>query len=129
VIQLIGDDRVLLQGDGLKESFIRIPAGSVEDRVLGSEKGGDAFFELPVNRLRAADEADGRQSVSEIALPFCRCLGDGGMVGQSEVIVGGEHDDVAESFDVDHRSLRRFHQQLAFERAGGSHLIELGLQR
>ena len=129
VIQLVGDDRVLLQGDRLEQAFIRIPARPVKNRVLGTEKPGDALFELAMNRLRAADEADGRQTIAVVALTFLSGFGDGGMVGQAEVVVRSQHDHFADAFDVHHRTLGRFHQQLALERASGGHLIELGLQR
>jgi hypothetical protein len=31
--------------------------------------------------------------------------------------------------DLDDRSLRRFHQQLALQRAGGAHLVQFGGER
>ena len=103
VIQLVGDDRVLLGRDGLEQPFVRVPARAVEDRVLGAEELRDLLLELAVDGLRAADEAHRREAVAVIALRLLRRLDDRRMIGQAEVVVRGEHDHLADPLDVDDR--------------------------
>ena len=57
------------------------------------------------NVLRAADEADAAEAVAVSAQPFTGGRDDGGMVGQAEIIVGAEVDDLA-AVDGDGRALR-----------------------
>ena len=122
MIQLVGDDRVLLLRDRLEQSLVRVPARAVQDRVLGGEEARDALLELAMDGQRAADEAHRGQAVAVIALRFLRRLHDGRVIGQAEVVVRSQHDDFALALDFDHRALRRLHRQLALERAGGGHL-------
>ena len=124
VIELVRDDRVLLEDDRLKQTLVRVPARAVQDRILGAEKFGDALLELTVNRLRAADEAHRGEPVSVVALRFLRGFNDRRVIGESEVVVGGEHDHLPFSLDFHHRALRRFQRQLALQRARFRHFLE-----
>ena len=112
-----------------KSPFVRVPARAVQNRVLGSEEAGDALLELAMNRLRPADEPDRREAVAVVALRLLRRLDDGRMIGEPEVVVRGQHDDLALAFDLDDRALGRLQKQLALQRAGGGHLIELAVFR
>ncbi len=85
-------------------------------------------FELLVDVLGAADEADGGEAVAVVALGLFGRLDDGRVIGEAEVVVRGEHDHLAVAFDVDDGVLRPLELQLALERPGLLHLIELGLE-
>ena len=54
----------------LEEPAVGVEAGGVQDRVFGAQELADLRFELLVDRLRAADEADGREPVAPAIEPF-----------------------------------------------------------
>src|SRR5260221_8464732 len=125
MVPLVRDDGILLLGHGLEESLIGVPAGAVEDRVLGAEEAGDAVLEWAMNGLGPADETHRSEAIAVVALGLLRRLDDDRMIGQAEVVVGSQHDDFALPFDLDDRALGRLQEQLTLQRAGGRHLIEL----
>ena len=63
------------------------------------------LFELLVDGLRAADEAHGGQAVAPVVERLRGGGDDRGMVGQAEVIVGAEVEDVGAAGDADVRLL------------------------
>ena len=63
-------------------------------------------FELLVHVLGAADEADRGQAVAVALQAVVGGRDDVGMVGEAEVVVGAEVDDLA-AVDADGRALRR----------------------
>ena len=69
------------------------------------------------------------ETVAVIALRLLRGLDDDRMIRQPEVIVRGEHDDLAQPLDLDDRSLRPLQQQLTLQRAGSGHLVQFGGER
>src|SRR5262249_47121930 len=100
VVQLVGEDAVLVAEDGLEEPAVGVPAGAVEDGAVLAEEGGDGGLELLVQVLGAADEADAGHAVA-VALEALPGGGDdGGVVGQPEVVVGAEVEDLA-AVDLD----------------------------
>ena len=95
---------VLVAEDRLEQAAVGVPAGAVEDGVVLAEEAGDGRFQLLVQLLRAADEAHRGHAVAVAAQPLVGRLDDGGMVGQTEIIVGAEVDDLAAA-DADVRAL------------------------
>ena len=61
VVQLVGDHRVLLAEEHLEQAAVRVEARRVQDRVLGAEELAQRVFQVLVDLLRPADEADRRE--------------------------------------------------------------------
>ena len=101
VVQGVADDSVLRAKERLEEPAIGIEARSVEDGVLGVEVTGDGLLQLLVQILRAADEA--HRAHAE-AMAIHSCLGrshEAGVVGEPEVVISTEVDDVLSRADLD----------------------------
>src|ERR1019366_9195639 len=94
VVEGVRQEAVLLGEERREEPLVRVPAGHVEDRVLGSEEARDRGLELLVERLRAADEAHRAEAVAPLFERLLRGLHDARVVREAEVVVRGEHEDV-----------------------------------
>ena len=75
-----------------KECFISGEAGAVKNRRLTAHKFGDAPLEFEVDRLCAADEADGGHPESPLIERLPRRLLDRRVIGEAEIVVRGKHD-------------------------------------
>src|SRR6056297_2831826 len=95
VIQRVADDGVLRSQQGLEQPAVGIETGGVEDRVLGPQEVADAAFQLLVHRLGPADEAHRCHAVAVLVDGPAGRGDDLRMVGQPQVVVGAEIDDVA----------------------------------
>lgn len=95
VVEGVGDDGVLGAEDRLEDAAVGVEAGGVEDRVLLAEEGREAGLQLLVHLLRAADEADGRHAVAPAVERRVGGGDDLGVVGQAQVVVGAEVQDLA----------------------------------
>jgi hypothetical protein len=95
VVERVRDDRVALVRQGLEQAAVGVEAGRIEDRVVRPEEPGELLFQLPVHGLRAADEANGSHAVAVAVDGAVGRLPQQGVVGQAEVVVGAEVDDVA----------------------------------
>src|SRR3569832_170228 len=95
MVERIRDDGVVLIQQGLKQAADGIEAGGVEDGVLGSQELAQALFELLVNTLCSADEAHGGHAITEeVDGPVSR-FAHGSMIGEAQIIVRTEVQDVA----------------------------------
>src|SRR5262249_28031280 len=103
------------------------PAGAVEDAVFLAEERRQGRLELLVDLLGAADEADRRQAVAVAAQTLVGGLDDGRVIGQAEVVVGAEVDDVA-TVGADGSALRRLQLALALVQPAGAEVLELRAQ-
>lgn len=128
VIQFIGDDGIIRGEQGLEESAIGIEAGGIEDGIVSSKKGAELFFQLFVGRLRAADKADGRQSVSPFVQSRVRGGDDVGVLRQSQIVVGAHIEHRFTSGHGDARALGGGDHAFAFEQAGVTDFIELRVE-
>jgi hypothetical protein len=70
VVEFVGDDGVFGIEDGFEEASVGVEAGAVEDGVFGAEEFADAVFELGMDGLGAADEADAGEAVAPILRPL-----------------------------------------------------------
>ena len=107
MVQGVGDDGVLGGEERLEHAAVGVEAGRVEDGVIGMEVVRDGFFELFVDVLGAADEADGGHAV---AARVDRLLGGGRearAVGEAEVVVGTEVQGLAAVLEGDFGALGR----------------------
>ena len=107
VVQRVADHGVLFREDRLEQPAIRIEARAIEDRVLGAEEARESPLQLLVDVLRPADEADRRHAVAPAIKCGVRGLHDRGVIGESEVVVRAEVDDLPTRFDADRRALWR----------------------
>src|SRR5262249_52353923 len=127
VVQFIANDGVLVAEQRFEEPAVGVEAGGVEDRVFLAEELRDVGFELLVQVLRAADEADGGEAETVVAQAQMGGLDDRGVVGEAEVVVGAEVDDVA-AVDLDGGILRRLDAALALVEALLLEAVELRAQ-
>ena len=107
VIERVADHRVLLVEQRLEEAAVGVETGRIEDRVVHPEERGEPRFELLVHGLRAADEAHRGHAVT-VAVDRAMCrLAHRRVIGEAQVIVGAEVDEVAPVGQTHHRLLRR----------------------
>ncbi len=105
MVERVGDDRVVLAQDRLEQPAVGVEAGGVEDRVVGAEEAREGVFEVFVQGLGPADEAHRRHA---IAVAIHRLGGrppEAFVVGQAQVVVGTEVDDLGAVVEGDHRIL------------------------
>ena len=128
VVEGVGDDRVVLAEQRLEEPGVGVEAGRVENRVLATEECADPRLELAVDVLRTADEAHRRHAVAALAQHVARRRQHGGMVGQAEVVVGTQVEQLAPVGQRHVRPLRRGDHALLLGQPGLRDLIELALE-
>src|SRR5690606_17811731 len=107
VIEGVADDRVLLVEQGLKQSAVGVEARRVQDGVLGAQKTAQPLLELLVNALCAADETHGRHAVAVTVERQSRRFAHGRMIGESEIVVRAEIDDLLSAGHPNDGLLRR----------------------
>jgi hypothetical protein len=88
VVQLVGDDGVFRAEQGLEQPAVGIERRRVKDRVVGAQKGAERLFELFVDRLRPADEADAGHAVAPFVERLVGGADDFGVVGHAEIVIG-----------------------------------------
>ncbi len=95
VVELVGEDEVVLAEDGADGAGVGGEAGLEDDAGFDVFEGGDLFFELHVDAHGAGDGADGAGADAVLADGadggFCEL----GVVAEAEVVVAGEVDDLA----------------------------------
>ena len=94
-------------------------------------KRGEPRLQLLVHLLRAADEADGGHAVAPAVQGLVGGGDDLGVVGEAEVVVGAEVEDLAGAAargDGDGRGLRGADDALGLVQSGGADLVEGGAQ-
>src|SRR5207253_4918091 len=127
VVQFVGQDRVLVAEDSLEQSAVGVPARRVEDGVLLAEEARDSLFELLVQLLSAADEANRGQAVAVAIESLVRGLDDGRMIGETEVVVGAEVDHFP-AIDLNGRPLWPLELARALVAATCWQIVELRLE-
>ena len=95
MVQLVGEDEVFLAEDGADSSRIGREATLKDHASLDILEARNPLLELYVDAHGSGDGADGARAYSKRV-----CRGDGGlnelgMVGQAQVIVAGQVDDLA----------------------------------
>src|ERR1700722_8893730 len=131
VIEAVRDDGILLPEQRLEDAAIGVEAGGEQDGVVLAEIARDPLLEPAVQRLGAADETHRRHAEAEGVEPGLGGRDDLGMVGEAEIVVGAEIDDLAPRSprgDLDPRSLRTGDQPLALSEAVGLDLRKQALE-
>src|SRR5262245_36989765 len=102
-----------------------IEAGGIEYRIVGAEEAGDGGLEFAMQVLSAADEAHGGEAEAVIVERLVRRAEDLGMVGEAEIIVGAEVEDVLPGGEVDVGALRSGDDALVLVESVAADLGEL----
>ena len=92
VVQLVGDDGVVLAHQGLEDGAVGVEAAGVELGVLHAEEFGQPGFQLGVDVLLPADEPHGGHAEAVGVHDVLGGLAQGRMVGQAQVVVRAEAD-------------------------------------
>ena len=92
VVQRVGYDRVLLAQEALEQPGVGVEATREEDGVLGSQERAQAFLQLLVRNLGAADEPHRRHPETIPGQRGPRRLDEAGVVGEAQVVVGAQVD-------------------------------------
>ena len=128
VVERIGNDGVVLVEQRFENAAVGIEAGGVEDGVFRAEEFGDLLLEFLVQVAGTADEADGRHAV---AVGVERLLGGFhqlGVVGQAEIVVGAEIQDILAGRHLDGCLLGRRDDTFFLVQAGFTDGLELGFE-
>ena len=109
VVQPVGEDRVAAPGERGQDREIGEIPGREGQRLrpcAGANEGGKLGFERRVRREVAADEVRRARADAPARRAFARGRDDVRMIGETEIIVAREGDELA-AIDDDARSLRR----------------------
>ena len=128
VVEAIGEDRGALVAERVEQRGVRVPAGDVGERGAGAGEGGEVALELHVGSERAADEAHRGGPGAVARQPLGAGAHDVGMVGEAEVVVRAQAEDLAAALELDHRALRGAQHRDPLQRPGFGHLRQLGAQ-
>ena len=107
MVEGIRDNGVIGREKGLEHTAVGVEAGGIEDGVLRMEIVCDGLFQLLVDILGAADEADGGHAVATLVHGLLGGLDEAGIVGQAQIVVGAEVEGLAAVFQTDHGTLGR----------------------
>ena len=118
MVQRVADDSVFRAEEGLEDPAVSVEAGGVEDGVFGVEVAGDSLLKLLVDVLRTADEADGAHPEAVAVHGGLSGCYQTRMVGETEVVIGAEVDDLLPRADLDVGSLRGRDDTLPLVEAG-----------
>jgi len=125
VVQFVSEDGVALIEKRLEQTAVGVEAGGIENGIVFPQKARDVAFQLLVQLLRATDETDRSQAIAIAAQAFVRRFYDGRMVGESQVIVRTEIDNLAVT-DANGRALRALEQAFTFVESTGTQVFKLG---
>src|ERR1700694_176599 len=128
MVQLVGDDDVLLAEQGGAEALVGIPAAHVGERRLAPHEPGERLLEVAVDGECPADEAHGAGAGAPAVERILPGLHDRGDVAQAEVVVRREDQDFAASFHFDAGGLRRVEIVEALVDAVLLELLEFGAE-
>ena len=95
MVQGIAQYGVAFVEQRFEEPSVRVEAGAIEDRVAGAEKSAEGAFQLFVQMVGPADEADGSHPIAMFRKTVGCGLAHVRMVGETEVVVRAEVDDLA----------------------------------
>ena len=127
VVEGVGNDCVFLAEQRLEQPAIGVEAGGEQDGVVLLQIAGDRFLEAAVERLRPADEAHRGHAEAELVHRPARRGNDLRVIGEAEIVVGAQVDEVAPAALCLHlhmAALRSGDQALRLEEAGGFEIVE-----
>ncbi len=124
VIERVGDDRVFGAEQRFEKAAVRVETGAEQDRVVRAEELRQALLELLVQRLGAADEAHRRHPEAPSLERVARGLDHRRVIGEPEVVVRTEVEELAHALDLDVRRLRRLEHELTLVEASLPQSVE-----
>ena len=126
MVARIGDDRVTGAEDRAERAQVGLMAGGEDERVLGAEPIGELALELDVQIDRAVQKAGAGQAGAVTVERIAGALLDALVAGQSQVIVGAEHDPALALHldDGQGRSLEHAEVRQGADLTGGAQLLE-----
>ena len=127
VVQRVTDDGITLIQQRFKQASVCIEAGTVENRVLGTEKLTDSLFQLLVQILRTTNKPHRGHAIAMGVQPCLRRLDDGRMIRKPQIVVGAEIQHQALR-DPDVRALWTENTPLGFIQTLRADVGELSLQ-
>ena len=95
VVELVGEDEVLFAEDGADGAGVGGEAALEDDAGFDVFEAGNFFFEVHVDAHGSGDGADCAGADAEGARGFDCCFNEAGVVGEAEIVVAGEVDDLA----------------------------------
>ena len=107
VVERVGDDGILRGQQRLEDAAVGVETRSIEDGVLRMEEVGNSLFQLFVQILGSADEADGGHTVAALVHGLLGRVDQSLGIRQAEVIVGTEIQCYATVLEGDFRALGR----------------------
>ena len=128
VVQLVADDSVLLAEQRLEQAPVRVEARRVQDRVLRLQESREPSLELLVNLLGTADKAHARHAVAPAVECVLCCGDDTRVIGEAEVVVRAEIENLPAARHFDRGLLRRDDDALGLEEPRGADLLQLGAE-
>ena len=124
VIQFVADDGVFRTEQGFEQTAVGIERARIKDRVFRAEEFRQRSFQLFMNVLRAANETHAGHAEPVCIERFLRGGDERGMIGQAEIVIRTEVQNLAPTADFDVRILRRGDDALGFIKAGGTNFLE-----
>ena len=129
VVQLIGNHSIFRPEKRFKQAAVCVKAGRIENRVIHSQEICDLAFQLLVDILRAANEADGGEAEAPGVVARLCGFDQRRMIGEAEVIVCAHVEHAMCFCRVDARLLRRGDDTLIFEGSRRADGLELVLEK
>ena len=127
MVQFVGKNRVRFAEQRFEQPAVGVEAGDVQDAVALAEVVGDRAFELFVDVLRAADEADRGEAEAPVVEAATSRRDNLRMVGQAEIVISAEVHHVL-VVNPNGRLLGRFDAAFRFVKPLGFQVVELGTQ-
>ena len=90
----------------LEQPAVRIEARRIQNGIFHAEVGGQALLEIAMQALGAADEAHRGDAVAVAGERILRRREHRGMVGETEIVVGAQIDQLAPVGEPHERALR-----------------------
>ncbi len=87
MIERVADDGILLAEQRLEQSAVCVEARGIQNRVFRAEKARQPLLELLMDRMRAADEPNGRHPIAISVEPESRGFADTGVICEAEIVV------------------------------------------
>jgi hypothetical protein len=106
MIQRVGHDEVAFAYDGRRERLVGVPGRNERERGGRAHEARERDLEVAVHGERAADESDGRRPGPEALQRLDARIHHRGLVGETEIVVRRQNDDLAASFHADAGTLR-----------------------
>src|SRR5262245_1758156 len=108
MVELVAENQIILSEESSGDCFVGIPAAHEAERRFRPHQPSTGLFQRAVNCVGTADKAYGGCAGTELVQRgFAR--GDNLRLGaQTEIVVGGQNDDVAASFHANDWPLGTF---------------------